>query len=208
MPRLLVSTYGRTNETDAQVFADGAELEGGALGFIAYGTPGSDTSQFSSSILRRSFSCFVGVHATLYFLCLALFWQERKQKDRRAWPWIAYMTVLFIVGSIINGLNVSFLKADFIDNRDYPGGPSAFTVQNRSLPSRVCTVITVIGTWFVDGLLVCHLIIAILLSESPTCSGFPLLCHFGAQPVGHDHSLWHVHGQYLLVISTSCGVAD
>ena len=64
------------------------------------------------------------------------------------------MTVLFIVGSIINGLNMSFLKADFLDNRDYPGGPSVFTMQNRSLSSQVCTVITVMGTWLVDGLLV------------------------------------------------------
>ena len=54
MPHLLVSLYSLANETGAQGFADGAELEGGALGFIAYGTSDADTSLFNSMILRRA----------------------------------------------------------------------------------------------------------------------------------------------------------
>ena len=95
-----------------------------------------------------------GVHLTLYFTCLALFWEDRKREDRRTWPWITYMTVLFITGSISTGLNMFMVKLIFLDNRNYPGGPAAFATQVLSLPNLVCAACAVIGGWLADGLLV------------------------------------------------------
>lgn len=65
-----------------------------------------------------------------------------------------YTTVLFIIGSINTGLNMSSFKIAYLDNRNYPSGPAAFATQNLSLPNLVSAACSVVGSWLADGLLV------------------------------------------------------
>ena len=98
---------------------------------------------------------FTGVHATLYFLCLTLLLEERKKKPRATWIWIAYITNLFILGTIGNGTNMFLQQDAFVNNRNYPGGPGQFEIEQYDLPyNAACTAVYIIGAWFADGLMV------------------------------------------------------
>ena len=48
---------------------------------------------------------------------------------RIAWPLIAYIFFLFTLASIGFGGNVKFNQMTYIDDRNIPGGPNAFTAQ-------------------------------------------------------------------------------
>ncbi|TCD66342.1 hypothetical protein EIP91_001446 [Steccherinum ochraceum] len=122
---------GPTNETQAQIFNDIADINGAGIAFVAY-----------------------GVHATLFFLCLTLLWEERKRKPREAWIWIGYISILFTVGSIGNGANMFLNQDAFVNHRNYPGGPGQFEIEQFALTyDAVCNVVYIVGTWFTDGLL-------------------------------------------------------
>lgn len=72
------------------------------------------------------------------------------------WGWIAYITTLFILGSIGNGANMFLQQDAFVNHRNYPGGPGEFEIEQYALTyNAVCTVVYFIGAWFADGLLVC-----------------------------------------------------
>ena len=49
-----------------------------------------------------------------------------------------------------------YLNQDaFVNNRNYPGGPGQFEIEQYDLTyNAVCTVVYIVGTWFTDGLLV------------------------------------------------------
>ena len=106
------------------------------------------------------------------------------------------MTTLFIVGSSIAGLNMFNAELFFIDNRNYPFGPSTFTMKSGLPSSQICTVITVVGTWLVDALLVRFSAVHLHSTEFLVCAGLPLLCHIATQAVDHDYSLRHVPRLY------------
>ncbi|KAH8091358.1 hypothetical protein BXZ70DRAFT_1067332 [Cristinia sonorae] len=119
-------------ETADQVFADEAVINSAGLAFIAY-----------------------GVHATLYFQCLSLLWQERIKSPRHTWLLIAYVSILFAIGSVGNGVNMFLNEDAFVIHRDYPGGPGQFEQDQYSLPYNAGgSVVSMIGFWLADGLLV------------------------------------------------------
>ena len=96
-----------------------------------------------------------GVLATLYFLCLSLLWEERKRTPRATWAWIAFITLLFIIGSIYNVVTMFLNEDAFIHHRNYPGGPGQFELEQFSLPYNVVgNSVSVVGLWLTDALLV------------------------------------------------------
>jgi len=123
---------GPVNETDAQIFTDIMDINGAGIAFVAY-----------------------GVHATLFFLCLTLLWEERRKKPKATWAWISYITMIFILGSIGNGANMFLNQDAFVNHRSYPGGPGQFEIEQYDLTyNAVDTVVYITGTWFTDGLLI------------------------------------------------------
>ncbi|KAF9463671.1 hypothetical protein BDZ94DRAFT_1163508 [Collybia nuda] len=93
-----------------------------------------------------------GVHATLFFqvfrhLCARI-------RHRREQLLLGYVSVVFILSNIANGANLKFGEMVFINNRDYPGGPGAYFVQqSTALTAVLCNTIYICLTWFQDGLL-------------------------------------------------------
>ncbi|KAH8097052.1 hypothetical protein BXZ70DRAFT_895237 [Cristinia sonorae] len=126
---------GYANETSLQVFADKAVIYGVGLGFIGY-----------------------GVLVTLYFQCLELLWKEKKNaspRSRQSWILLSYITLLFVIGSIENGVNMFGSMDTFVINRDYPGGPGQFEQDQFALHYKaIGYVVSIIGFWLADGLMV------------------------------------------------------
>ncbi|THH33269.1 hypothetical protein EUX98_g868 [Antrodiella citrinella] len=144
---------GPKNETDAQILTDIMDINGAGLAFVAYGMSSVFLIIYECLLTQPVYS--LGVHATLFFLCFALLWEERRKKPKVTWGWIIYSTVLFILGTIGNGVNM-FLKQDAIVNhRSYPGGPGQFEIEQYALPYNAAgTVIFIFGAWLIDGLMV------------------------------------------------------
>ncbi|KAF8513811.1 hypothetical protein JB92DRAFT_2922060 [Gautieria morchelliformis] len=126
-----VSQYAPANETEADLMYERLNIDGAVLGGVAY-----------------------GVHATLFFLCLSLLLKLRKNDPKSSWAFIAYITLNFVLGSIGNGVTIRFNEMTFVDNRDYPGGPNAFFMQQNSFWANVFGFgVYFVNGWTQDGLL-------------------------------------------------------
>jgi len=96
-----------------------------------------------------------GVHATLFFLCFTQLWAQRKSRPRSSYAWMAYISALFILGSVANGIDMHMGQVIFVDNRTYPGGPGAYASTTFTVPINIiCTIACVIGAWLQDALLI------------------------------------------------------
>ncbi|KAF8491920.1 hypothetical protein JB92DRAFT_3004859 [Gautieria morchelliformis] len=126
-----VSQYAPANETEADLMYERLNINGAVLGGVGY-----------------------GVHATLFFMCLSLLLKVRKKDPKRSWVFVAYITINFVLGSIGNGANIRFNEMIFVGNRDYPGGPNAFFMQQNSCwVNMVSYGVFIVNTWTQDGLL-------------------------------------------------------
>ena len=71
---------------------------------------------------------------------------------------LAYVSCVFILGSIGNGAQMRLLELAYVDDRNYPGGPGAFEEYDGSIRVNVVgTAAYVVNAWLADGLLVCYL---------------------------------------------------
>ncbi|KAI0259602.1 hypothetical protein BC834DRAFT_962042 [Gloeopeniophorella convolvens] len=123
----------RPDETPFQIFTERAWLQGAILGAVAYG------------------SAF-----TLFAICLnILVKQTNRTNIKIKGAFIAYITILFILGTIFMAASAEFTQLAFIDNRNYPGGPAAYENAMFSIPVDMAgNVAFVLTTWFADALLV------------------------------------------------------
>jgi hypothetical protein len=101
----------------------------------------------------RSPVSFTGIHFTLFIWTFYLLWNgKRTQADIF---FLLYISVLFLLGNIGNGTNIKFGEMTFIDDRNYPGGPNAFFVEQSINPIAViCNTTYIVNSWLQDGLLV------------------------------------------------------
>ena len=71
---------------------------------------------------NRVFCNYKGVQTALYFASATFLWQQRKA--RKSAPWLLiYITVLFILNTIYAGCTARDVQLDYIDDRNFPGGP-------------------------------------------------------------------------------------
>lgn len=68
----------------------------------------------------------IGILFTLSAHTLILFF--KLPRDNIPWRWVIYVTVMFILASIGLGGDAKFNEMTWIDDRNFPGGPNAFTV--------------------------------------------------------------------------------
>ncbi|KZV85728.1 hypothetical protein EXIGLDRAFT_681546 [Exidia glandulosa HHB12029] len=94
-----------------------------------------------------------GVHCTLFFIALQLL-LARKRSHWKDYIWIAYMVVLFSVSSVANGTRFKFTQASWIDNRNYPGGPGAYLVEQTTSVDLTCNIAYIINGWLQDALII------------------------------------------------------
>ncbi|KAJ7790133.1 hypothetical protein B0H14DRAFT_225659 [Mycena olivaceomarginata] len=58
------------------------------------------------------------------------------------------------LGNIGNATSFLFTRKSLIDDRDYPGGPGAYFVeQSTNWSAVVCNSVYIVNTWFQDGIL-------------------------------------------------------
>ncbi|KAI0258330.1 hypothetical protein BC834DRAFT_975244 [Gloeopeniophorella convolvens] len=123
----------RPDETSFQLFTERAWLQGAILSAVAYG------------------SAF-----TLFAICLnILIKQTNRTNIKIKGAFIAYITILFILGTIFMVSSAEFTQLAFIDNRNFPGGPAAYENAMFSIPVDMAgNAAFVLTTWFADALLV------------------------------------------------------
>jgi hypothetical protein len=88
-------------------------------------------------------------------MCFQLFWKQRQAHPRRSLFCLCYICLHFICGTLGFAMGTLFNEMTFIDNRDYPGGPNAFAVEQFSHWSNYITfVVYIVAFWLQDWLLV------------------------------------------------------
>ncbi|KZT28830.1 hypothetical protein NEOLEDRAFT_1154312 [Neolentinus lepideus HHB14362 ss-1] len=132
-----VSRYAPANETEADLWFERSNIDGAVLGGTAY-----------------------GVHLTLFIMCMLSLWKERTRSPRYSYMTMIYVFVLFALGTIGNAANTQFNEMTFVDDRDYPGGPNAFFVEQNSYWFNVVGYsVYIVNTWLQDGLLLYRFIL-------------------------------------------------
>ncbi|KAI0258609.1 hypothetical protein BC834DRAFT_974963 [Gloeopeniophorella convolvens] len=119
----------RPDETSFEIFTERAWLQGAILGAVAYG------------------SAF-----TLFAICLnILVKQTNRTNIKIKGAFIAYISILFILGTIFMAASAEFTQMAFIDNRNYPGGPAAYENAMFSIPVDMAGNVAFVLTAWVRG---------------------------------------------------------
>ncbi|KAF5347960.1 hypothetical protein D9756_010216 [Leucocoprinus leucothites] len=120
--------YTPLSESSVDLYNERTILDGIFLGTIAY-----------------------GVHLVLCTWCILL--QLQNKKTRLEWLYLAYVSLLFIMGSIGNATNIKVAEMAFVDQRNFPGGPAGFFATGGGPIGLTCNVVYIINSWFQDCLL-------------------------------------------------------
>ncbi|PPR06694.1 hypothetical protein CVT24_013027 [Panaeolus cyanescens] len=109
-----------------------------------------------------------GVALTLYILCMyALYHQLSSGRQKRQAIFnTVYITVLFATGTVYLAVNSRETQLAFVNNRNFPGGPSAYSVYTYSSPLNIGGAVAFfLTTWMNDALLVWRL--SVLYRRAP-----------------------------------------
>ncbi|PCH42940.1 hypothetical protein WOLCODRAFT_73866 [Wolfiporia cocos MD-104 SS10] len=120
------------DETSTQLFAEKAWLQGALFSNIVY-----------------------GIEVSLFFQCFRVLLQGTNQRNRtRRAVLLVFITTLFTLGTIFVYSMSEYTQLAFIQNRNYPGGPSAYEEAMFWIPENMIgTAVFVIGNWLMDMLL-------------------------------------------------------
>ncbi|KAI0331106.1 hypothetical protein GY45DRAFT_1322808 [Cubamyces sp. BRFM 1775] len=92
-----------------------------------------------------------GIHIVIFGMCVEALMHERKKRN---FLWLLYITVLFALGTANICLNINFNELTWIDDRNYPGGPLAFLLEQQARPANTAgNAAAIIITFLADGLL-------------------------------------------------------
>ncbi|KAF8645371.1 hypothetical protein AX16_007874 [Volvariella volvacea WC 439] len=148
-------SYAPPGESDFDLYVERSNLNGVILSAVAYGM-----------LLT------IAVQALLLFL--------KPPKGRRiSWPLVVYLGVVVTLATIGLGGNIKFNQMTFIDHRNYPGGPNAFTVDFYQHPINMMAFAsyTVLG-WVADGLVLWRF--SLMYNNNHLLCIFPGLMYLGA----------------------------
>ena len=122
------------DEESATIFAEDMWLQGALLMCIAYGST-----------------------ATLCIQCFAMLATKVPRrltlKLSREVLLLAYVILIFALSTVLVGGTMKFTQQAFVDDRNYPGGPSAYETAPVPLDALINDCITV-STFLTDALLV------------------------------------------------------
>ncbi|KAJ7253097.1 hypothetical protein C8J57DRAFT_1184552 [Mycena rebaudengoi] len=121
------------NETPAELFSEIMWLQGYLLTSMAY-----------------------GVVLTLFFMCFHLLLKQRTKKNHKiTCLFLLYISIEFILGTLLMGSTAKYTQLAFIENRNFPGGPGAYEVGMFSIPvGMLGHVAFVLTNLFSDALVV------------------------------------------------------
>lgn len=127
------SPYAPIGESPYTLFVETAWLEGALLTSMAY-----------------------GIAATFFVMCFHLLLRQRNGPNRRMrLAYLAYISLIFTMGTIYYIPLLVSTQESFIDNRNYPGGPSAYedVIFAKSF-DMMGNAAYVVSTILADGLMV------------------------------------------------------
>ncbi|KAI0649022.1 hypothetical protein C8Q79DRAFT_1007597 [Trametes meyenii] len=176
----MASPYSPPGESPSDLWLERSNLVGAVLGGVAY-----------------------GVHVAVAANCLYVItpWRRRpsgkQPSSMRSTFLVAYVCVLFIMGTINLACNTKLAQLMFIDNRAYPGGPNAWFFANYSLSVNTAgNGSYIIANFFADGLLLWR---TYVVWNSIWIAAFPSVVYLGStamsimtlfQSSRPDASLW------------------
>jgi len=120
-------------ETSSQLFSEKTWLQGAFLSNLAY-----------------------GVELTLFLTCFKLLLTQRKRShDKIRVNLLIFITLVFVLDTIFMGCNAKSIQLAFIQDRNFPGGPSAWLDTSILVPVNTVSIeVAVISIWLTDLLLV------------------------------------------------------
>ncbi len=123
----------KPDEDAATIFQEDTWLQGALVMCIAYG-----------SVATLAIQCF-------FMLVRGL----TRAKFKRDFPLVLFVMIMFSLSTIFIGTAMQFTQQAYVDQRNFPGGPSAYEVLEFSLPiDSVANVTLVMSCFFADALLV------------------------------------------------------
>ncbi|PBK76494.1 hypothetical protein ARMSODRAFT_1078617 [Armillaria solidipes] len=124
----LSPAYAPPGESSHDLWVEKTNLNGMALALIAYGI-----------LLTMVLQCFQGLFAL-------------RKEEKQWWIWI-YVSAVLVLATIGIAGNQRFIQMTYIDDRNYPGGPNAFTLSFYAATSNLMSFIAyIILGWLADGL--------------------------------------------------------
>ncbi|KIJ64812.1 hypothetical protein HYDPIDRAFT_40011 [Hydnomerulius pinastri MD-312] len=120
----------------AQIYAEGTWLQGAIVTAILY-----------------------GIVVVLYVMCTRSLWSRIRSRDvghKKNVFFLCYVTFVFALGTIYVAFNTDITQLGFINNRNYPGGPSVFEENTSSPPLNVAFVLS---NWCADVLMIWRCIV-------------------------------------------------
>ncbi|TEB33420.1 hypothetical protein FA13DRAFT_1708233 [Coprinellus micaceus] len=95
-----------------------------------------------------------GILFTLFVQCVYLLRNSVVARTKQAKMLSVYSFVLWVLATLGIAGNIKFIQMTYIDYRNYPGGPNAFTFDFYTLPINMLgLVVYVLMNWAADGLL-------------------------------------------------------
>ncbi|KAF8584407.1 hypothetical protein K439DRAFT_1567113, partial [Ramaria rubella] len=96
----------------------------------------------------------LGIHFTLFIVATILLFKPPKGQKIQ-WYLLAFISFIFVLGTIYVGANTKAGQLQFIDNRNYPGGPNNYTMSVYGLPVRTLgNAACMTADWLGDTLLI------------------------------------------------------
>ena len=91
----------------------------------------------------------------LYCICVHLLWTRKRRGIRGSDLFLVYTTLIIILNTLNLAGATSFAQMAFIDNRNYPGGPSQYENDFYFVTlNTMCNISYMLGNWLADGLMV------------------------------------------------------
>ena len=99
---------------------------------------------------------FFGIQTTLaVFAFLAVLQRRVQNRSRIQIALLVYITILLALTTVSQALSIDWIQMAFITQRDYPGGPSMFLINEFAIPVNVgSTIFAVCANWIMESLLV------------------------------------------------------
>ncbi|KAL1736337.1 hypothetical protein FB107DRAFT_221861 [Schizophyllum commune] len=101
--------------------------------------------------LQGAFLATVAYGMQVVLFTSAAYLLYKRKKDKRNVALLVYISVIFSLGTLYMGGLLKFTQLCFIDQREYPGGPSAYEDDMFSIPvDMLANVTLVICNWLCD----------------------------------------------------------
>ena len=146
--------YSPPGETADDLWLEKSNLVGAVLGGVAYGQTRQHTLYIKWSLTLTSSGLHVAIFAACFTTMLNTVQENRAQRTRST-VLLTFVSLLFVMGTLNFACNTRITQLEFIDNRNFPGGPNAWLFTFYSIGVNTTgNAAYVIANFLADALLV------------------------------------------------------